>query len=79
MDAPALTHMDLLMIGIESFKFRQWEFLSLTPTYTLNQNETFSLNNGFTSQQNSFNMSYFAISRAKDNYCSNCRDGNIVY
>jgi hypothetical protein len=41
--------MDLLMIGIESFKFRQWEFLSLTPTYTLNQNETFSFNNGFTS------------------------------
>ncbi len=71
--------MDLFFIGIEGMRFKQWDLLSLNPTFTINKNQTFSFYNGFTTTSNIFNMTYFAISRAKDSYCSHCRDGSIVF
>lgn len=79
-NAPALQHMDLFIIGIEGLKFKQWEFLSMNPSLQIfKDNQTFSIKDVFTSQSNSFNLSYFALSKTKDSYCSHCRDGNIVY
>ena len=72
--------MDMLFIGLYSFKIKQWQTSTLNPILKIDTlNETFSIRDTFSDKSNYFLFNYFAISKAKDSFCSHCRDGTIVY
>ena len=54
--------MDMLFIGLYSFKIKQWQTSTLNPILKIDTlNETFSIGDTFSDKSNYFLFNYFAI------------------